>query len=438
MSERTGYLQTRRAELGRRPRAANCALSDRERRCVGVVNVRRCCIHPLAAWVALLSLGVGSGCDPDPHQDLEITLRVETPIGFPGNINTADLNHDGSPDLAVVNFLDDNFSVALNNGDGTFAAPVRYELGGQQPSYIATADFNGDGHVDVALSNAVTSDASVLLGNGDGTFQPAHEYSLSRSLLQLGLVPFSLETGDFNHDGKADIVASNSGTNNISVLLGNGDGTFQQARLYPLLTLKTVGGIPFALTVGDFDEDGNPDLLTGGAYGATVLKGKSDGKFAAHEDYGTGFAMSCAHTADFDFDGHLDVATNHWGSNFAILLGDGHGAFSLGDWGLSGGVMGECFGVGDLNGDGKHDLALVNTLGGIGNGNVAIRLGNGDGTFGAPAAYPVGHAPWAASIVDLNGDGKADVAVCNGLETTVSVFLGNGDGSLQPSAAYPM
>jgi hypothetical protein len=404
---------------------------------VNMVNVHRSCLHPLAAAVSLFSLSLGSGCDPDPG-DQVITPRVETPIGFPGNINTSDLNHDGAPDLSVVNFLDDNFSVSLNNGDGTFAPPVRYELGGQQPSYIATADFNGDGHVDVSLCNAVSSDVSVLLGNGDGTFQPSREYTLSSSLLGLGLAPFSLETGDFNQDGKADIVASNSVTNNISVLLGKGDGTFQPTKTYPLLTLNTVGGIPFATAVGDFDEDGKLDLVTGGSYGATFVKGKSNGKFAAYEDYGTGFAMSCVHTADFDFDGHLDVAANHWGSNFAILLGDGDGAFSLSQWGSSGGVMGECFGVGDLNGDGKHDLALVNTLGGIINGNVAVLLGNGDGTFGAPVGYPVGHVPWASSIVDLNGDGNLDVAVCNGLETTVSILFGNGDGTLQPGIMYPM
>lgn len=414
-----------------------------------MLNIRRSSLHPLAVAASLLLLGFGPSCDPDPDDsrlqpsdllDSDIDYRLVTPIGFPGNINTADFNHDGSADIAVINFLNDTFSVALNNGDGTFAPAVRYELGGQQPSYISTADFNGDGYLDVALCNALTSDVSVLLNLGDGTFTSAVEYPLSSGLLGLGLVPFSVEADDFNGDGYPDIVASNSVSNNISVLLNKGNGTFHTAKLYPLLTLKSLGGIPFATALGDFNEDGHVDVVTGGAYGATFLKGKGDGKFTAYAEYTTGLAMACAHTADFNFDGHLDVATNHWGSNYTILLGDGTGAFTKSDWGFSGGIMGECFGIGDLNGDGNHDLSIVNTLGGLGNGNVAIMLGNGDGTFqpGAPAAYPVGHAPWASSIVDFNHDGKPDVAVCNGLETTVSVFLGNGDGTLQQGIMYPM
>jgi hypothetical protein len=94
--------------------------------------------------------------------------------------------------------------------------------------------------------------------------------------------------------------------------------------------------------------------------------------------------------------------------------------------------------VGDLNGDGTLDLALVNTLSAEGNSNVVVRLGHGDGTFGSGVSYLVGTASWAASIADFNGDGKGDVAVANGVNTSVSILFGNGDGTLQSKVGYPM
>jgi len=400
-------------------------------------------LYRFSPVLSLFALSIGAECSPEGSDGQNVAHResnIKTPIGYPGNINTPDFNHDGAPDIAVINFLNDTFAVRINNGNGTFGPVTRYPVG-QQPSFIARADFNGDGHLDVASCNAISNDVSVLLGNGDGTFKPARHFPLadaSQGLFGLAVAPFSIVAGDFNHDGKADLAAANSVTNNISTLLGNGNGTFKPARTFSLLSVGTLGGIPFATDLADFNEDGHFDLVTGGATTAVVLRGNGNGGFVPYAAYNTGIAMSCLQVADFDKDGHIDIAADHWSANYATLMGKGNGYFTVKERKPSGGLIGQCFSVGDLNGDSKQDMAIVNTLSSYGTGNVAIFLGNGDGTFGDPVGYPVGQTPWASSIVDLDKDGKADVAVANGLDTTVSVLFGNGDGTLQPEIRYPM
>jgi len=141
-------------------------------------------------------------------------------------VSAADFNRDGKRDLAVAECGNNNVSILLSNGDGTFQAGVNYAVG-TYPTSEAVGDFNGDGKLDLATTNFYSNNISVLLGNGDGTFQAAVEYSAGNS-------PFSLAIGDFNRDGKLDLAVANEGyEDNVSVLMGNRDGTFRASVKIP-------------------------------------------------------------------------------------------------------------------------------------------------------------------------------------------------------------
>jgi len=198
------------------------------------------------------------------------------------SVATGDFNRDGKLDVAVANPVTNTVSVFLGNGDGTFQSAVDYRTGTQpalstqfcEPSSVGVGDFNGDGKTDLAVSNLNESDISVLLGNGDGTFQSAVNYAT-------GLSPAAIAVGDFNQDGKLDLAVANSGCGspcgNISVLLGNGDGTFQSPVNY------VTGNQPGSVAVGDFNEDGKLDLVVANSSSGniSVLLGNGDGTFQA-------------------------------------------------------------------------------------------------------------------------------------------------------------
>src|SRR6266849_1744029 len=176
----------------------------------------------------------------------------------PSGIVVSDFNGDGKPDLAVVNFGDWTAWVLLGNGDGTFqpAKNIYFASGGGFPWYIAEGDFNGDGKPDLVITNYGDNSVSVLLGNGDGTFQAPRTFLV-------GIHPGLVAVGDFNGDGKLDLAVADYGcsldcsvspSNTVMVFLGNGDGTFRPA------SQLTVGNGPAGVAVGDFNGDGKLDL----------------------------------------------------------------------------------------------------------------------------------------------------------------------------------
>ena len=277
-----------------------------------------------------------------------------------------------------------------------------YALGGASQTAVV-ADFNGDGKLDVATLSVPGSSVTILLGNGDGTFQSAMTFSVGA---QLQAFPWAIVAGDFNSDGKTDLAVAVPGCaeigcytpGSVAILLGNGDGTFQT----PVYSPTDYG--PISIVAADFNGDGRLDLAIG--------------NFAAVQN------------------GNLSNPT------VAVLLGNGDGTFQpFVEFPMP---ASRDLIVGDFNGDGIVDLATDD-----GFNSADILLGNGDGTFQPYLSSTVGTLPQGIATADVNSDGKLDLLLpntcgnagdgCNdygGVPGSVSVLLGNGDGTFQPHVEY--
>jgi len=250
-------------------------------------------------------------------------------------------------------------------------------------------DFNKDGKLDlVANSDTGSHTVELLIGNGDGTFQPPVS-------LKAGAVPISVAAADFNLDGNLDLAVANYGSNTISVLLGNGDGTFR-----PPLNTPAVFRPTFVIA-GDLNGDGKPDVVATNHAGDTisVLLGNGDGTFQPPVSYLVANAPDSIAIADFNGDGHPDLAVAcYFNSAVLVLLGNGDGTFRKEKGFGTGPPTNTLTSVvaADFDGDGKPDLAV--SVGGP--NQIAVFIGRGDGTFRAPALFATGQGPYgiAAAI----------------------------------------
>jgi len=306
----------------------------------------------------------------------------------------------------------------------SFASPVSYAVGTNAYDG-ALGDFNGDGKPDLAVANNSTSNISVLLGNGDGTFGTKTDYDV-------GQPAYGVVITDLNSDGKLDIVAefSFSFIHGVSVLLGNGNGTFQTRVDY------LFGGLAQSKSIlaSDFNNDTKPDIVVVNGSGATVLLGNGDGTLNSPASYGSSsFAKSVA-VGDFDGDSKIDLAVSSYGFGpngvVSIMLGKGDGTF-FPSVNYATGFSPFSLVKGDFNGDSKLDLATAN----IQVDTISILLGNGDGTFAAPVNYAAGDLLYELSTGDFNSDGKTDL-VSAGNPSGLIILKGNGDGTFQPSVNF--
>jgi len=331
-------------------------------------------------------------------------------------VAAADLNGDGKLDLVVGNLDSATVSVFLGDGTATFKAHVDFATG-LYPNSLAIRDFNGDGKPDLALANG-SGTVSILLGNGDGTFQPHVEYTA-------GPGAFSLAVGDFNADGKLDLAVANNNSNlsgTVSILLGNSDGTFQMHVDYP------VGMGPYSVAVGDFNRDGKLDLVVANypsVFTVSVLLGNGDGTFQSQVTYPVGRQPTSVAVADLNGDGKLDLAVADFTDGFvSVLLGNGDGTFQSSVEYPTGRVPSTII-IGDFNGDGKLDVATSNFAPGgytVPPGYINILLGNGDGTFQAPVAFVAGPNPDTVVVADLNNDGALDFITGSGSVPGAATF----------------
>jgi hypothetical protein len=297
---------------------------------------------------------------------------------------------------------------------------------GNQPDAMAVGDFNGDGKPDLAIANYADNTVTILLGNGDGTFTAA------ASSPATGLNPISLTVGDFNGDGIADLAVVNNGDDTLRVLLGNGDGTFTATG-----SAISTGQNPLAVAVGDFNEDGIADLAVANYSDntVTVLLGNGDGTFTpTASSPATGSGPSYIAVGDFNNDGIPDLAVaNNTSNTVTVLLGQGDGTFVATSASPLTGNYPNSLAVADFAGNGNADLAVVNSN----DNTVTVLLGQGDGTFAPGTTLSTGDLPYFVAAGDLNGDGIADLAVTNDSDNTLTLLLGKGDGTFTISPTSP-
>jgi uncharacterized delta-60 repeat protein len=318
---------------------------------------------------------------------------------------------NGQQDIVVTNDASNDVSVYLGHGDGTFAAQQTYATGGV-PLGLAIADL-GNGHPDLVVANSQDNDVSVLLGNGDGTFQ-------AQVTLATGDGPDAVAIGDLGN-GHPDLVVANTSDDTVSVLLGNGDGTFQPQ------TTFAVGSLPRAVAIANLG-NGHPDIIAAnnpasGPGSISVLLGNGDGTFAAQQTYATGASPSSIAVANLG-NGHLDVVTSNLTDNtLSVLLGNGDGTFQT-QRTIATGSFPIYVAVGDL-GNGKQDLVVANSV----DNNVGVYLGNGDGTFGTPTTFATGADPISVAIASPDSS-LPDLFVANADDDNVGVLLNNSPDQL--------
>ncbi|HKO99186.1 MAG TPA: FG-GAP-like repeat-containing protein, partial [Pyrinomonadaceae bacterium] len=343
----------------------------------------------------------------------------------PRSIAVGDFNQDGKNDLATANYgsgqgsPSGSISVLLNLGSGSFSPQINLSAG-INPRSIVTADFNSDGRLDLSVLNynsgacCISGFATTFLGDGAGNFAAAGPP------VGVGNDPRAMTTGDFNKDGKVDLIATLSNAS-VAVLLGDGSGSFGAATTFP------AGASATSIAAGDLNADGNTDVVLGSIFGQaiSVLLGNGTGGFGASTLYNNDAFARFVALGDFNLDAKLDVATATSSNKVSVLLGTGSGTlgsptqFTLPD-------SPESVVVQDFNGDGKPDLATTQNTG----NTVSVLIGDGNGSFGPPANYAGGGGPFFGRSSDFDGDGKPDLAVANISSNTVSVMIGDGMGGL--------
>jgi hypothetical protein len=369
------------------------------------------------------------------------TGQLETRDSFstattPLAVAVGDFNHDGIMDVATASVSEGpEVQVFLGKGNGTFGAPTAYDVGsGSGP--IAVADVNGDGNLDLivvngACPNFVCDDSvAVLLGNGDGTFQAPMNFTTPPG-------PAGLVLGDFNGDGLLDIATINqadytSECDCIGVLLGNGDGTFQEP---PIVTYPPHSQ-PEALTAGYLSGSKNLDLAVALGLESSgevqIMTGNGDGTFALGDAYDVAPEPLSIIAADLRKDGRTDLLVGEFGgTGVAVLLSNGNGTFEQPVVYTAGTPLGVA--VADMNGDGKPDIVAATSGKAADSGLVDVLLGNGNGTFRKAQQYPAGEFPRAIAIADFNDDHLPDVAITDQLGDVGIVLLNTGVVSFSPT-----
>jgi hypothetical protein len=394
--------------------------------------------HP-ATTISVL-MGNGDGTFQAPV-DYDIGANDFNNAVNPDAVAIADLNGDGIPDIVTANFgtfselgftPGTTVSVLPGNGDGTFG-PARVFDTGVYPTSVAVGDFAGNGRLSIVTADegftGLSGDVGFLQGNGDGTFRDPVFLGLGVSAASR-----SVAVADLNGNGRLDIVTANDSANggSVSVLLGRGNNTFQNAIVSP--ASNDPGFNPLRVIVRNFSGAGHADVAVSGFLGTKppglyILAGTGNGTFQAPVGFEAGNLPNALIAGDFTGSGLSDLAVaNISGSNVSIFLAKPDGFFVTPS-NVPLGVGATDLHAADLTGTGIPDLVTVNPQ----TNTVTVQLGQGDGTFQAPTAYAVGRKPRSVTVADLTGSGVLDLIVVNEGDRTLSVLMGNGAGTFQPA-----
>ncbi|CAF1144312.1 unnamed protein product [Rotaria sordida] len=337
----------------------------------------------------------------------------------PQGIITRDFNNDKYLDIAVAFSLSDKIGILLGYGNGSFGIMMTYSTGnGSRPQSLTVHDFNNDGQLDIVVISSATNDIGILLGYGNGSFTTSRRYSTGN-----GSGPIAIILTDINNDGEIDIVVANAAANNIGILLGHGNLTFDT-----IITYSTGNNSkPQSLAVGDFDNDGQIDIAVANflTSNISIFLGYQNGNFTIQVSYSTGY-QSWPHSitvGDFNRDNRLDIATCNFNMNdVSIFLGYGNGSFApLMTFSTGDGSAPVFVEARDFNNDGILDIAVAN----YGTNTIVVLFGFGDGSFLPGIAYQtgVGSAPCTLTTGDFDNNSQLDIIVTNEQSNDISIFL---------------
>jgi hypothetical protein len=378
----------------------------------------------LACFILLNSCAQSSTSSKKSSPEEHLKIKVGK---SPGSVEIADFNKDKFPDLAVTSETDSSVTILLGRGKGNFTAADNSPFfAGSIPNDMTIGDFNKDGHPDLAFANHERKHLTVLFGNGTGNFTEAlHSPFPTEGIPHV----HGIATGDFNKDGWLDLATDSWGNDHVEVLFGDSVTLFKPRSLF-----FKVGKRPYQrLRAADLNSDGRTDIVTTNTEGnnATVLLANGNGGF--DEAQGSPFACGDAPfgiaIGDVNGDGNPDLAIiNSPGSmaegkgksGLTVLLGDGTGKFTMMKGSpFEAGRIPSRLTIGDVNGDGVNDIVTSDND----SNKVYLFLMNRNGSVLSSQTITVGNHPKGVAIADLNGDRKGDVVVCNVADNDITIIL---------------